>query len=105
MIIGRLDLSAALPGHYILGVALSWLIFIYDIFVIIFSVSSNSQSQTIAKLFAAHSVAAILIEEIMTTLACFVIVMVGVLPFSQLYNVPTLVSASTTSVATLFQHP
>ena len=87
------------------GVALSWLIFIYDIFVIIFSVRSNNQSKTIAKLFVAHTVVVILIEEIMTTLASFVLVMVGVLPISQLYNVPTLVSASTTSVATLFQHP
>ena len=101
------ELVTNIHNVWIVAVVLSWLIFVFEIFVITFSVrrwSENSSNKVIGKLFLAHTIVAIMIEDIMTTMASLALLLSGLIPAHQFQNLTNKISVAATLIAIAFQY-
>ena len=101
------ELVTNIHNVWIVAVVLSWLIFVFEIFVITFSVrrwSESSSKKVIAKLFLAHTIVAIMIEDIMTTMASLTLLLSGLIPAHQFQNLTNQISVAATLIAIAFQY-
>ena len=101
------ELVTNIHNVWIVAVVLSWLIFVFEIFVITFSVrrwSESSFKKVIAKLFLAHTIVAIMIEDIMTTMASLTLLLSGLIPAHQFQNLTNQISVAATLIAIAFQY-